>query len=460
MYATLIFLSTLITYSDHLAIFPSDLLCFTSRSRCVVDEQFVPKVGMTFKTLEEAGKFYKDYSKLVDFSTEIRNPTQKGDEIKNQLITCNREGVKIQDISNSEHKPLSSNKLSSQDLCTYIEGLVLNHSYPCCLDRAEMLKQYREISMFVRRTIENNNEAGIRLSKTYQLFIAVVGNHRELSFIEKDVRNYITRKAWNWCFWHIMKKIPSKLNGYKPHEEFEQEMSHVIWNSFTKDAFDRNWNDFVTKYGVGGNKWLSGFMTYEVVDEVSNSTFNKFFVTYDAISREVKCQCLLFESRDILCRHSLSVLSVERVDKVAPKYILKHWSKNIKRRHTHIKSSQDETLLEPRRKRFNDLVFQSHNICEFVAESEEFTRILHHAFDNVMAEMQEYQAKSKGGRPKNGLGPNMEKKIANATKKKKKPTLSELNLLDGGSMIQSSSSIYDAHDMNYPREDYRSFSFY
>ncbi|RYR02135.1 hypothetical protein Ahy_B06g080965 [Arachis hypogaea] len=191
-----------------------------------------------------------------------------------------------------------------------------------------MLKQHREISMFVRRTIETNEEAGIRPSKTYQSFVAAVGSHRKLSFIEKDMRNYITRKVQNifeqddtkefgkyllrmkeknqnfffelnlegsfvgvnnhgqstllgcalmknediqsfkwlfecwlhcmggkapkgiltdqcasiqraielcmpttihwWCIWHIMKKIPNKLNGYKGHEEIEQEMSHVV----------------------------------------------------------------------------------------------------------------------------------------------------------------------------------------------------------------------------------------
>ncbi|RYR01253.1 hypothetical protein Ahy_B06g080124 isoform B [Arachis hypogaea] len=57
-------------------------------------------------------------------------------------------------------------------------------------------------------------------------------------------------------------------------------------------------------------------------EQVSNSTFNKFVVTYDTIPSQVKCQCLLFESRGILCRHSLSVLSFERVDKVSPRYIL------------------------------------------------------------------------------------------------------------------------------------------
>ncbi|RYR12535.1 hypothetical protein Ahy_B04g070041 isoform D [Arachis hypogaea] len=73
----------------------------------------------------------------------------------------------------------------------------MNHSHPCCLDRAEMLKQHMELSMFVRRTIENNEEAGIRLSKIYQSLVAAVGGHRELSFIEKDVRNYIIREVRN-----------------------------------------------------------------------------------------------------------------------------------------------------------------------------------------------------------------------------------------------------------------------
>ncbi|RYR74097.1 hypothetical protein Ahy_A02g008716 [Arachis hypogaea] len=155
-----------------------------------------------------------------------------------------------------------------------------------------------------------------------------------------------------------------------------------------------------------------------------------------------------FHPRGILCRHSLSVLSFEQVDNVAPKYILERRSKNIKRRYTHIEHSQDEPLLEPKSKRFDNLVFWLHNICEFASESEELTEILHWAFDNVMVEITR-------GRPKNRLGSNLEKKISNA-KKKKKPALSELNLLDSGPTIQPSSSFYNAPDMNYLGEDYTS----
>ncbi|RYR08154.1 hypothetical protein Ahy_B05g075711 [Arachis hypogaea] len=77
-----------------------------------------------------------------------------------------------------------------------------------------------------------------------------------------------------------------------------------------------------------------GFTTYEVVEQVSNSTFNK----------------------GILCCHSLGESSFKRVHKVSPIYILEQWSKNVKKRHTQIKSSHNELLLEPRCKRFDDLL--------------------------------------------------------------------------------------------------------
>ncbi|RYQ88189.1 hypothetical protein Ahy_B09g095536 isoform B [Arachis hypogaea] len=291
---------------------------------------------------------------------------------------------------------------------------------------------------------------------------------------------------------HIMKKIPSKLNGYKGHADIEQEMSQVVWNSHSKDSFDRNWNDFLLNFGLADNKWLSGieaqfqdaythakfrevqaqfrgkancitrlknsalgYSVYDVGEQVSSSIFNKFVVTYDSVAAEVKCQCLLFESRGILCRHALSVLSFEQISQVSPRYILERWSKKVKRRHTHIKSSHDEPLMEPRSKRFDQLVFRSQNICEFASESKELTAILHRAYDNVMAEMESLKAKRKGtsslshedanlesvnelqspprirtrGRPKNRLGSKLEKQIANATKKKKTKVLSEVKVL-------------------------------
>ncbi|RYR46794.1 hypothetical protein Ahy_A07g032614 [Arachis hypogaea] len=645
---------------------------FTVLTRCivqplsVVDDELVLKVGMTFTTLEDAGKFYRNYAKAAGFSTRVRCTNRKGNEIKNQLITCSREGKWKSKISPTEktNPTAGLNCLARIYIHTLkdvgawiISKVVLDHSHPCCPSKAEMLKQHRELSMSIRRTIENNDEAGIRPSKTYQSFVAAAGGHREYnlvcgSFVRVNHHGQSTLlgcslmkneeiesfkwlfQCWlrcmggnapkgfltdqcasmkraleacmpttvhRWCIWHIMKKIPSKLNGYKGHADIEQQMSHVVWNSHSKDSFDRNWNDFLLNFGLADNKWLSdlyedrhiwvpiyldhhfwagmrstqrsesmhsffnkyitrnssliqfvkqydnclgsreqaeresdaadfhtvipcatkssieaqfqdaythakfrevqaqfrgkancitrlknsalGYSVYEVGEQVSSSIFDKFAVTYDSVAAEVKCQCLLFESRGILCRHALSVLSFEQVSQVSPRYILERWSKKVKRQHTHIKSSHDEPLMEPRSKRFDQLVFRSQNICEFASESEELTAILHHAYDKVMAEMEALKAKRKGtsslshedanlesvnelqslprirtrGRPKNRLGSKLEKQIANATKKKKTKVLSELmrecyiqiNLFDAASAAHSNCSQYQGQVINY-----------
>ncbi|RYR04336.1 hypothetical protein Ahy_B06g084019 isoform A [Arachis hypogaea] len=306
-----------------------------------------------------------------------------------------------------------------------------------------------------------------------------------------------------WCIWYIMKKILSKLNGYKRHKKIKHEKSHVFWNSFTKESFDRTWNDFLIKYGVGDNKWLSdndrcqtvrlsydnclssreqrerirycrfsyhhtlcnkfsieaqlqhvythemfrkvqaqfrenvnfitrlmqstiSYTVYEVVEHISNSTFNKFVVTYDTISSQVKCQYLLFESRGILCRHSLRALN-----KVSPRYILEQWSKNVKRKHTHLKSSHDGLFWSQ----------ESQNIYEFASKFE-LTTILHSAYDNAMVEMQEYKAKSK--RKCSLFHEDVSLEDINEIQRPLR-----LNLFCGGSVVQSNFRYYHGHITNY-----------
>ncbi|RYR24671.1 hypothetical protein Ahy_B02g058186 [Arachis hypogaea] len=481
---------------------------FTVLTRCivqplsVVDDELVPKVRMTFTTLEDAGKFYRNYAKATGFSTRVRCTNRKGNEIKNQLITCSREGKWKSKISPTEKTnptaglncPARIYIHTLKDVGAWIiSKVVLDHSHPCCPSKAEMLKQHRKLSMSIRRTIENNEEAGIRPSKTYQSFVAAAGGHRELNFIEKDVRNYITREVRNELerfsaeFWSCGQQV-----AFREQAERESDAAdfHTVIPCATKSSIEAQFQDAYThakfrkvqaQFRRKANcitrlkNSALGYSIYEVGEQVSSSIFNKFAVTYDSVAAEVKCQCLLFESRGILCRHALSVLSFEQVSQVSPRYILERWSKKVKRRHTHIKSSHDEPLMEPRSKRFDQLVFRSQNICEFASESEELTAILHRAYDNVMAEMEALKAKRKGtsslshenanlesvnelqssprirtrGRPENRLGSKLEKQIANATKKKKTKVLSEINLFDAASAAHSNSSQYQGHVMNY-----------
>ncbi|RYR58918.1 hypothetical protein Ahy_A05g024777 [Arachis hypogaea] len=149
---------------------------------------------MTFNTLEGAAKFYKDYAKAAGFSTRVRSTNKKENIIMNQLITCSREEKWKSKISPTEKTnpsvglncPARIYIHTLKDVGAWIiSKVVLHHSHPCCPTQAEMLKQHRELSMSVRHTIQNNEEAGIRPSKTYQSFVVAAGGHRELNFIEK-----------------------------------------------------------------------------------------------------------------------------------------------------------------------------------------------------------------------------------------------------------------------------------
>ncbi|RYR38246.1 hypothetical protein Ahy_A09g043222 [Arachis hypogaea] len=107
----------------------------------VVDEQLVPKVGMTFKILEDAAKFYNDYAKAADFSTRFQSTNKKRNEIKNQLITCSREGKWKSKISLTEKtNPTAGLNCPTRiyihilkDVGAWIiSKVVLHHSHRCC----------------------------------------------------------------------------------------------------------------------------------------------------------------------------------------------------------------------------------------------------------------------------------------------------------------------------------------
>ncbi|XP_027362561.1 protein FAR-RED ELONGATED HYPOCOTYL 3-like [Abrus precatorius] len=113
----------------------------------------------------------------------------------------------------------------------------------------------------------------------------------------------------------------------------------------------------------------------------------KFEVIFNRESKDISCQCLLFEFRGIMCKHSLSVLEIERVKQVPSKYILNRWSKNIKRRHPYIKASYDKIELKPMKERYDNLCKHFYNVAEIVANFEEASNHLHTTLHNFTSNL-------------------------------------------------------------------------
>ncbi|KAL2940276.1 Protein FAR1-RELATED SEQUENCE 6 [Bienertia sinuspersici] len=68
------------------------------------------------------------------------------------------------------------------------------------------------------------------------------------------------------------------------------------------------------------------------------STIRRLYrVRFNTETSEVSCDCKLFESCGIMCRHSIKVYDMNLVEDVPEKYILRRWRKDIPRKHTRVK---------------------------------------------------------------------------------------------------------------------------
>lgn len=54
-----------------------------------------------------------------------------------------------------------------------------------------------------------------------------------------------------------MKKIPEKLCGYLKYEYISSTMSNVVYDSLSKDDFDKDWMKMINDFSLHDNDWLA-----------------------------------------------------------------------------------------------------------------------------------------------------------------------------------------------------------
>ena len=61
------------------------------------------------------------------------------------------------------------------------------------------------------------------------------------------------------CMWHIMKKLPDKIDAnLLRDDEFRTMVNSCVWGSETIEEFESRWQAWITKYHLEGNEWLQG----------------------------------------------------------------------------------------------------------------------------------------------------------------------------------------------------------
>ncbi|QHN83089.1 Protein FAR-RED ELONGATED HYPOCOTYL [Arachis hypogaea] len=400
----------------------------------------VPKVGMCFGTIEDANQFYQNYAKRIGFVTKIRFTRRVGkDKVpKNQMITCNREGKRKSRVSPIEKTNPRNNyncparisiRLNKEGLWI-ISKVCLDHSHPCDPEMAKLLTHNREMTMHMCRVIERNDEAGVRPSKTYQVLVGAAGDiyeerHRWVPIFlnnffwagmrstqrSESMHSYFDKFINNKSLLIQFVKQYDNCLGWKEQQERETDVedyksiipcatNSLIEKQFQGAYTNAKFKEVQKQFRKKANcilhlmKVVSTSKVYSILEDVSTSKERVYEVNYNAETKDITCMCQMFESRGILCRHSLVVLGHERVREIPRRYILDRWSKLVKRRHSDIKSSHDPSLLDPKTKRFDDLCSHSNSVAQFASQTKETSDILHRYLDMAMAECQKHVANS------------------------------------------------------------------
>ncbi|XP_015961234.1 protein FAR1-RELATED SEQUENCE 5-like [Arachis duranensis] len=249
-----------------------------------LQEDEIPCVGMRFDQLQMAHEFYVTYAKKVGFATKIRTTTcdKITNQPINQAIHCNRDGFRVSCVKASTRK----NKISAarckariyvkfdketQDWIFF--KVELSHSHPCSARKAVHYHEYRQLTMHAKCVIEDNDEAGIRLNKTFLALKNEFGVPSNLGYLEKDLRNYITARLRTS---NVNIDVREMINYFMRMKDINPNFFYAVnldddcmdyrlrrlsvsttMNFWFEKSFEGNWYEFIDEHNLYNNTWLS-----------------------------------------------------------------------------------------------------------------------------------------------------------------------------------------------------------
>ncbi|XP_040995484.1 protein FAR-RED IMPAIRED RESPONSE 1-like [Juglans microcarpa x Juglans regia] len=195
------------------------------------------------------------------------------------------------------------------------------------------------------------------MNKSFESLVVGAGDFENLSFLEKDCRNYIDKA----------RRLRLGIGGAGALRDYFLRMQYTNLELFAlmdldddgRSLIEKRYQDLYTnaKFREVQHQLTSiinldpvllkvdaTLKTYLVEDEVCVEDFTKLITHSVDFSEDdvvAKCSCGLFEMRGIVSRHIFVVFKCNRIKTIPDRYIIERWRKDIKRKYTLIHSGYD-----------------------------------------------------------------------------------------------------------------------
>ncbi|XP_035541673.1 protein FAR1-RELATED SEQUENCE 4-like [Juglans regia] len=160
-----------------------------------------PKSGMEFNLFEDLLSYYKQYAKKCGFGVMTQRSERSEDQsVRYVTIGCARGGKARNKSSNvANPRPTGKTGCKARINALRVEGKMRittvhnTHNHGLSPKKSRFFRCNREVSETVKRVLDTNDLAGIRLNKSYGSLVVGAGGFENLPFLEKDCRNYIDK---------------------------------------------------------------------------------------------------------------------------------------------------------------------------------------------------------------------------------------------------------------------------
>ncbi|KAF5475615.1 hypothetical protein F2P56_007407 [Juglans regia] len=223
-----------------------------------------PTVGMQFSSVEEVHAYYMKYGKKKGFGVSKKNIRQDDDgTVRWFCLACSRGGTLKSTVANVM-KPRQTVKMGCKariNAVLNVEGgytiskVILDHTHACSPGKARHFRCFKKVDARVAKRLEINDEAGIRLSKNFKSLVVEAGGYENVTFGEKECRNYIDKArrlrlgvgggvALCNYFEDMQKRNPEFY--YKIDIDNEMRLKNVFWADFRSRAVYESFGDVIT----------------------------------------------------------------------------------------------------------------------------------------------------------------------------------------------------------------------
>ncbi|XP_035550982.1 protein FAR1-RELATED SEQUENCE 5-like [Juglans regia] len=160
-----------------------------------------PKAGMEFDSVEELMSYYKLYAKKCGFGSMTQR-SERDDEgsVRYVTIGCARGGkARNRTMNVAKPRPTGKTDCKARINALKVRGKMQlttvnnTHNHGLSPQKSRFFRSNREVSETVKRVLDTNDLAGIRMNKSFGSLVVGAGGFENLPFLKKDCRNYIDK---------------------------------------------------------------------------------------------------------------------------------------------------------------------------------------------------------------------------------------------------------------------------